>query len=43
LVGDIRPGIAGRIADRKTDTDEAATERGVDEALDRAAFDAGTD
>lgn len=47
LVGDIRPGIAGRIADRgpsgEANTDEAGAERDADEALERAAFDAGTD
>jgi len=43
LVGDIRPGIAGRIADREASAEERAVDRGLDEANDRSAFDAGTD
>ena len=43
LVGDIRPGISGQIADRDADSAEIAVEKGLDEAIDRAAFDAGTD
>ena len=43
LMGDITPGLAGRIADRKFTADDVATERERDEAIDRAAFDAGAD
>jgi argininosuccinate synthase len=43
LVGDIRPGIAGRIADRDATAKEREVDRGLDEANDRSAFDAGTD
>ena len=43
LMGDITPGNAGRIADRESTADNVATERERDEAIDRAAFDAGAD
>ncbi|HEV8024456.1 MAG TPA: argininosuccinate synthase, partial [Candidatus Nanopelagicales bacterium] len=43
LVGDIRPGIAGKIAQRGADEDEAEDERSADRAWEGAAFDAGTD
>jgi len=43
LVGEIRPGIASRIADRDATTAEETSGREIDEANDRAAFDAGTD
>ena len=42
-MGDITPGNAGRIADRESTADNVATERERDEAIDRAAFDAGAD
>ena len=43
LMGDITPGIAGRIADRESTADDVATEGERDKAIDRAAFDAGAD
>lgn len=44
LVGDIRPGIAGRIADRDAQaTDDSPAERSAEQAWEGAAFDAGAD
>jgi argininosuccinate synthase len=43
LMGDLTPGIAQQIADRGATAEDVATERERDEAIDRAAFDAGAD
>ena len=43
LVGELRAGASGRIADRDADAVELIIERGLDAANDRSAFDAGTD
>ena len=42
-MGDLTPGIAQQIADRGATAEDVATERERDEAIDRAAFDAGAD